>query len=353
MKNLVSLSLSRDSHGELKLLDQTKLPQKEEWIAINHPSEMVTAIKMLKVRGAPIIGVAAALSLAKFASTNINKNEFDHWGDQLRKARPTAVNLMWALDRMNRAATNWDETVIERLNKIAEELFVEDSQLCDQISENGAELIGESENIITYCNTGGLATAGSGTAIGVLKQAHTQNKNIHVYVCETRPLLQGGRLTSWELNKFGIKNTLICDNMAAHLMKTKKIHRVIVGADRVSLNGDFANKIGTYSLAINAKFHGIPFHMAAPFSTIDFSCLTEKEIPIELRDQNEVRGVRDYIWAPETSNCINPAFDCTPRGLVTSYIFDFGVVSQEYIQKILAEKLENNTDITNIKSIRS
>jgi len=219
----------------------------------------------------------------------------------------------------------------------AELLFREDVKLCEQIAKNGAELINDGEGILTHCNTGGLATAGVGTAIGIIRQAHEQGKKIHVYVNETRPLLQGGRLTAWEMGELKIPYTLLCDNMAAILMQQKKVTKVIVGCDRIALNGDFANKVGTYGLAVLAKYHGVPFYVAGPTTTIDMKCETGAQIEIEQRLSAEVHGVKgafgDVTWAPTTAQVFNPAFDVTPASLVTAWILNDGIYRPENVSK--------------------
>lgn len=334
-----SLGLRYDK-GDLYVLNQQKLPQEEEWITVETPEQMVEVIRSLKVRGAPLIGVSAAFSLAQMAQRGASIETLEQTAALLRSARPTAVNLMNCIDRIvaaMRTSANPQQAVIDA----ADEIFNEDVALCNAMGEAGAELIQPNEHILTYCNTGGLATAGIGTAIGVIKTAHSQGKNIHVYVCETRPLLQGGRLTAWEMEQNGIPYTLICDNMAATLMKQGKIDRVLLGADRIASNGDFANKIGTYSVAVLAKHHHIPFHVVAPYTTIDPLCPSGDAIKIEERSPEEVKGVSGSFgkvtWSPKNAHVFNPAFDVTPAELVTSYILDVGVVSAAEIPNALRQ----------------
>ncbi|HLP31022.1 MAG TPA: S-methyl-5-thioribose-1-phosphate isomerase, partial [Geothrix sp.] len=241
----------------------------------------------------------------------------------LRAARPTAVNLMWAMDRMKDAS----DPVAE-----AQAIFEEDVRLCEGMAQHGAALIQDGEGLLTHCNTGGLATAGIGTALGVIRRAFEQGKRIHVYADETRPLLQGGRLTAWELRKLGIPATLVTDSMAALLMRDGRVQRVLVGSDRVAANGDFANKVGTYGVAVQAHHHGVPFHPVAPFSTVDLTCPNGAAIPIEERDPAEVRGFGPLRWAPEGMPAWNPSFDVTPVDLVTSLVLDRGVLSREQLQ---------------------
>jgi methylthioribose-1-phosphate isomerase len=312
-----SLGLKHDGRT-LLVLDQTQLPDAEVWLDGSDPEAMIALIKRLAVRGAPLIGVAAAASLATFAQRGASATEYAAACAALRAARPTAVNLMWAMDRM-KAAT---DPVAE-----AQAIFEEDVRLCEGMATHGATLIEDGEGILTHCNTGGLATAGIGTALGVIRRAHEQGKRIHVYADETRPLLQGGRLTTWELRKLGIPSTLITDSMAALLLRDGKVQRVLVGSDRVAANGDFANKVGTYGLAVQARYHGVPFHPVAPFSTVDLACPNGVAIPIELRDPAEVRGYGAWRWAPEAMPVWNPSFDVTPVDLVTSLVLDRGVYS--------------------------
>ncbi|MCB0342557.1 MAG: S-methyl-5-thioribose-1-phosphate isomerase [Pseudobdellovibrionaceae bacterium] len=331
MRDLFALSIRRVD-GQLSIIDQTLLPHEEQWVDINSPEDMVAAIKQLMVRGAPLIGVAAALALGDFANKGASNEQFLNAAEELRRSRPTAVNLMWAIDRLLSVKPYSADSILS----LAESIFDEDVQLCEKIALAGATLLEDGDSILTHCNTGGLATAGVGTALGIIQQAHRQGKSIHVYVDETRPLLQGGRLTTWELEKLAIPYTLICDNMAASLMKEGKISKAIVGSDRVAANGDFANKIGTYSVAVACQYHGVPFYVAAPYTTVDLQCPSGREIPIEIRRPEEVRGVKgqfgEVIWAPEKSNVYNPAFDVTPSELVSGWIFEQGVLSKDDIR---------------------
>jgi methylthioribose-1-phosphate isomerase len=340
MKNtsLKSLSLEFNTDfkiAELKLLDQTQLPHKEIWLDIKTTEQMIEAIKKLQVRGAPLIGVAAVLNLAQSALEKFDLDLLLSKADALYAARPTAVNLMNCIDRMKKnLLTNKDQT---QFVQTAIDLFHEDVELCQKISNHGADLIEDGDSILTHCNTGGLATAGVGTALGIIRKAHEQGKKIHVYVDETRPLLQGGRLTAWELQKLNIPCTLITDNMAAHLMSLGKINKVFVGSDRIAANGDFANKIGTYSVAVNCHYHKIPFYVAAPFTTVDPKCPNGKNIPIEQRDPKEVRGAQgnfgDIQWAPQNVNTYNPSFDVTPAEITSAWVMDAGVFTQKDILK--------------------
>ncbi|WP_243286302.1 S-methyl-5-thioribose-1-phosphate isomerase [Geothrix terrae] len=330
MNAFESLGLKHDGHA-LWVLDQTQLPDAEVWLDGSDPAVMVGLIKRLAVRGAPLIGVAAAASLATFAQQGASASEYATACAALRAARPTAVNLMWAMDRMKGAADPLTE---------AQAIFEEDVRLCEGMAQHGAVLIQDGEGILTHCNTGGLATAGIGTALGVIRRAHEQGKRIHVYADETRPLLQGGRLTAWELRKLGIPSTLITDSMAALLLRDGKVQRVLVGSDRVAANGDFANKVGTYGVAVQARHHGVPFHPVAPSSTVDLACPNGTAIPIELRDEAEVRGYGAWRWAPEGMPAWNPSFDVTPVDLVTSLVLDRGVYPRAELQRgVLSEAL--------------
>lgn len=322
MNPIESLGLKHDGHT-LWVLDQTQLPDVEVWLDGSDPEGMVALIKRLAVRGAPLIGVAAAASLATFAHRGASATEYAIACAALRAARPTAVNLMWAMDRMKEAP----DPVTE-----AQGIFEEDVRLCEGMATHGAALIQDGEALLTHCNTGGLATAGIGTALGVIRRAHEQGKRLHVYADETRPLLQGGRLTAWELGKLGIPSTLITDSMAALLLRDGKVQRVLVGSDRVAANGDFANKVGTYGLAVQARYHGVPFHPVAPFSTVDLACPDGASIPIELRDPAEVRGYGTWRWAPEAMPAWNPSFDVTPVDLVTSLVLDRGVYTAQQLK---------------------
>ena len=317
MNPFESLGLKHDSHS-LWVLDQTQLPDTEVWLDGSNPVAMIALIQRLAVRGAPLIGVAAAASLATFAGRGASASEYATACAALRAARPTAVNLMWAMDRMKEAS----DPIAE-----AQAIFEEDVRLCEGMARHGAELIQDGEGLLTHCNTGGLATAGIGTALGVIRRAFEQGKQIHVYADETRPLLQGGRLTAWELTKLGIPSTLITDSMAALLLRDGKVQRVLVGSDRVAANGDFANQVGTYGLAVQARHHGVPFHPVAPFSTVDLACPHGAAIPIEERGPSEVRGFGNLRWAPTNMPAWNPSFDVTPVDLVTSLVLDRGVFS--------------------------
>lgn len=302
--------------GVLETLDQTRLPHEERWVRITSPEGMIHEIKRLAVRGAPLIGVAAALALADFARRGASRDEILKAAADLRDSRPTAVNLMHAIDLCLREYEK--EPTSEGLMRAALGIFDEDVRLCEALAERTASFIEDGDGILTHCNTGGLATAGAGTALAGIKKAHDQGKKIHVYIDETRPLGQGSRLTAWELQKAGVPCTLICDNMAGFLMKQDKIRKVFVGADRIAVNGDAANKIGTYSVAVLARHHRIPFYVVAPSTTYDSGCPTGDEIPIEQRNPDEIRGTT----APQDIPVWNPAFDVTPKTLITALILE-------------------------------
>lgn len=321
MKTLESLALTFKDN-RLQILNQQKLPFVEEWITCHSPDEMVFIIKNLQVRGAPLIGVAASLSLAHYIEQGANKAQIEEAATKLMYARPTAYNLSYCIKRQMDAfyKTNDPEAII----LTAIEIFEEDRDLSYSIASYGSSLIQDGESILTHCNTGGLVTTGIGTALGAIIEAHRKSKKIHVFVDETRPLLQGARLTCWELIKEGIPHTLICDNMAGALMQSGRIHRVIVGADRIAANGDSANKIGTYSIAALSYVHQIPFHIAAPTTTIDYNCKNGSDIQIEERTSSEVKGF-DKPWALDHSPVFNPAFDVTPKKFITSFILNTGI----------------------------
>ena len=314
--------------NQLSILDQRKLPQVEEWINIHSPDHMGEIIKTLAVRGAPLIGVAAALALAQFACHTPDEVAMMAAARKLQNVRPTAVNLKYCVNEVIQA---WRENGREAFIARAIALFLEDKKLCDDMAAASRSLIHPKDRILTICNSGGLATVGIGTALGVIYQASCRDhKNIHVYACETRPLLQGARLTTWELEKNKIPYTLICDNMAASLMSQRKIDKVFVGADRIAKNGDAANKIGTYSLAVLAHYHRLPFYVVAPYTTIDLDTPRGADIIIEQRSAAEVTGAFDRVqWSPAQAPVYNPAFDVTPRELITGYVLNNGFFDRD------------------------
>ncbi|MCC5452236.1 S-methyl-5-thioribose-1-phosphate isomerase [Rheinheimera sp. UJ51] len=340
MKNLSALSL-KTHQGELYVLDQTLLPHQQQWLHCTTVTQMVTLIQRLQLRGAPAIGIGASLLLAYRATQGDSQAQLQKDAEILRAARPTAVNLMNNLDSMLEAIQQTD--FVSATVACAEALFAEDVALCQLMAEHGAALVQPNEQLLTHCNTGGLATAGVGTALGVINLAHQQGKNIRLWVDETRPLLQGGRLTAWECQQLGIPYQLICDNMAAMLMARGQVDRIFVGSDRIAANGDFANKVGTYSLAVLAHYHQVPFYVVAPHTTVDLACADGSVIPIEQRNADEVRGVSgafgQTLWAPEEAPVFNPAFDVTPANLVTGWVLDTGVYSQQDIAAGVLQQL--------------
>ena len=328
MKTLISTALKVE-HGKLLVLNQQALPQREEWLVCHTIDDMVDIIKTLKVRGAPLIGVAAALSLAQCAEQGASEAAIYDAAKQLKASRPTAVNLAYCVDRL--LQTYQKNHNSDDLIQAAEIIFTEDAILCDNMARHCAPLIHQNDRILTHCNTGGLVTTGIGTALGAVIKAKQDGKNPFVYVDETRPLLQGGRLTAWECLRNAIDHQIICDNMAASLMRAGKIDKVFVGADRIAKNGDAANKIGTYSLAVLAHHHRIPFYVVAPYTTVDLQCETGIDIPIEQRHADEVKGYVHHVqWAPQESDAYNPAFDVTPFSLITAIILDTGIFKPAY-----------------------
>ena len=298
-------------HGDsLELLDQRLLPEKLSYVRCRSAADVAQAIRDMVVRGAPAIGCAAAFGVV------LDKGSSSSF-DELSNSRPTAVNLFWALERMKKA---------ENFESEAKAIFEEDVSANLAMGRLGAELIPAGARVMTYCNTGGLATAGHGTALGIIRTAFSNKKNISVIACETRPYLQGARLTAWECVQEGIPCTLITDNMAGHLMSRGEVDVVVVGADRIAANGDVANKIGTYPLAVLARRHGIPFYVAAPLSSFDPKLPDGSHIAIEERGADEVTGYRGTRWAPEGVAVRNPAFDITPAELITGIVCEKGVV---------------------------
>jgi methylthioribose-1-phosphate isomerase len=327
--------------NKLKIIDQTQLPGKLVFIELRSYTEVVAAIKQMKVRGAPAIGVAAAYGIALGAQDikTQNKAEFFSQFDKILRAfaaaRPTAVNLFQAIDRMKKAATATDFTAIKQaLIDEAKAIHAEEEAATERLSRLGAELIEDGFTILTHCNTGSLATAGYGTALGVIKAAAEQGKKIEVIATETRPLLQGARLTAWELMQENIPVTLITDSMAGYFMSRGKVNCVIVGADRIAANGDTANKIGTYTLAVLAKENGIPFYIAAPTSTIDLSLSTGEKIPIEERNPDEVTSIGGVRLAPKGVTAANPAFDVTPHRYITAIITEKNIIRKPYLRRL-------------------
>ena len=321
-------------------IDQTKLPTEEVYVTCKTHQEVADVIRNMVVRGAPAIGVAAAMGIAlgvknSKAETGADlKKDFDQIADLIGKTRPTAVNLFWAIGRMKdkfeylrmRPVPQIKEALIEE----SQRMHAEDIAANQAMGRHGATLMPSSGGVLTHCNAGALATAGYGTALGVIRAAVEQGKKIHVYADETRPFLQGSRLTAWELMKDGIPTTVISDNMAGVMMKQRKIGAIVVGADRIAANGDVANKIGTYTVAILAKEHGIPFYVAAPFSTIDLNTPDGSKIPIEERNAKEVTHIAGKQMVPDGVSVENPAFDVTPAKYIAAIITERGVVREPY-----------------------
>jgi methylthioribose-1-phosphate isomerase len=324
----------------IRLLDQTLLPREEKYIEIRAVEKMCDAIQRLAVRGAPAIGIAAAMGIAlgMLEAPEDDREAFDRRFEevcgQIAATRPTAVNLFWAINRIRTLRHDSEGLPIPQLKKLLAETAVlmerEDRALCERIGLAGSDLLNDGDTVLTHCNAGGLATAGYGTALGVIRAAFDQGKRINVVSDETRPLNQGSRITAWELKKLGIPVTLIPDNTAGALMQRGEIHKAIVGADRIAANGDAANKIGTYSVAVLAKHHKIPFYVAAPLSTIDMSLSSGRLIPIEERDPKEVTHLCGVRIAPEGISVRNIAFDVTPHELIHGIVTEWGVASEPY-----------------------
>lgn len=341
--------------GTLSLLDQRKLPVVTEFIHCKTYQEVGECIREMVVRGAPAIGATAAYGVAIGAMTSPAEDvtglmqELKDIAFFLRSTRPTAVNLFWAIDRMMRVAEDNAHLSLdglkERLLQEAHRIAAEDIEINRKMGAFGQSLIEVGDTILTHCNAGALATVDYGTALGVIRAAQEAGKNIQVYADETRPYLQGARLTAWEMVQEGISVTLITDNMAGHAMKIGRIQKIIVGADRIAANGDTANKIGTYSLSVLAKEHGIPFYIAAPISTFDFTIATGEEIPIEERSAREVTHVFDQQIAPEGVQVFNPAFDVTPHENITAIITEYGVIMQPNAEKLAAFQLEIEKEV--------
>lgn len=336
-------------NGIVKLIDQTRLPDELIYISCRTKEDIWNAIKTMQIRGAPAIGIAAGfgvvLGMKDFSGAN---NEFKKKSEEviayLLSVRPTAVNLAWALERMRQIVENNADKSAEGikglLQREALNILEEDKDICRRIAGNGGKFIKEGTNILTHCNAGGLATADYGTALSVFFYAKEKGIKFHVYVDETRPVLQGARLTAWELIQADIPCTLICDNMAASLMRQKKIDLVIVGADRIACNGDTANKIGTYSVACLAKIHRIPFYVAAPKSTFDFNIKDGSSIIIEERDPKEVTHIKGRKIAPEGIKVYNPSFDLTPNEYITAFITEEGIILPPFKENISKKFIE-------------
>jgi methylthioribose-1-phosphate isomerase len=339
-----------DERGALCLIDQTRLPAELVIFTCTSADAVAEAIRTLSVRGAPAIGIAAAYGLALAAREILPAvanpvevlTRLRDAAEHLRRTRPTAINLAWALERQLAVAERLladggtAQELTERLRAEADAIAAEDAAACRAMGQLGAELIADGDALLTHCNAGALATGGMGTALAPIYTAHRAGKRVHVYVDETRPVLQGARLTTWELARAGVPLTLITDNMAAHLLRRAKIRAIFVGADRVAANGDVANKIGTYGLAILARHHGVPFYVVAPRSTVDLALADGGAIPIEERSSSEVTAIGGVRIAPEGVRVANPAFDVTPAELVTAIITEVGVAHPPFGPALVA-----------------
>jgi methylthioribose-1-phosphate isomerase len=328
----------------VRFIDQTKLPTEEAYVTCKTYEQVADAIRNMVVRGAPAIGVAAAMGIAlgvkhaKAETVGELKPEFDRICDVMGNTRPTAVNLFWAIRRMRE---KFEQLRIRPLSQVkqalieeAQRMHAEDIAGNQAMGRHGATLMPANGGVLTHCNAGALATCGYGTALGVIRAAVEQGKKIHVYADETRPFLQGSRLTAWELMKDGIPTTVISDNMAGAMMKQGKIGAIVVGADRIAANGDVANKIGTYTLAVLAKEHGIPFYVAAPFSTVDLDTLDGNRIPIEQRNPREVTHIAGKQMVPDGAEVENPAFDVTPAKYVSAIVTEKGIARAPYAESL-------------------
>ncbi len=326
--------------NEIVILDQTRLPEKEVYLRLKNIKDVYNAIKTLKVRGAPLIGVVAGYGLVLSAYTNSYKKVIQD-AEYLKSARPTAVNLSWAVERMKKCIEKNRNDIYTNLLKEARVIEKEDKDSCKKIGLFGAKIIKNSSKIMVHCNAGALATSGIGTALGILYTAKEMGKKFTVYSCETRPLLQGARLTTWELTKNGIETYAICDNMAATYMPEMDL--VLVGADRIAQNGDTANKIGTRGLAIIAKYYRVPFYVAAPISTFDFGIKSGGEIPIEFRCADEIYYFNNRCIVSKKAKVWNPAFDVTPAELITGIITEMGIVKRPLNKNIrlLKQNIKN------------
>jgi methylthioribose-1-phosphate isomerase len=317
------------------MIDQTRLPREQVFVTCRSYVEVAVAIRSMVIRGAPAIGVAAAMGVALGVQEDA---DFERVCDTLASTRPTAVNLFWAIERMRalRASLNGiaREELVRRMIEEAKNIRLEDIAICRAMGKHGAALVPDGKTVLTHCNAGALATAGYGTALGVIRAAAEAGKKIDVFADETRPFLQGARLTAWELQQDGIATTLITDNMAGHFLHSGRIGCVVVGADRIAANGDVANKIGTYSLAVLAKENNVPFYVAAPVSTFDLTLASGDLIPIEQRASEEVTHVFGVAVAPENIAVENPAFDVTPARYVTAIISERGVARAPYEESL-------------------
>src|SRR3954470_2465340 len=328
----------------VRFIDQTRLPTEEVYVTCGNYREVADAIRNMIVRGAPAIGVTAAMGVALGVRESRAKSyaelraELNEICDTLAATRPTAVNLFWGIQRMRERFEQLSSASITEIKQAliaeAQQMYLADIAACETMGQNGAVLMPSSGGVLTHCNAGALATCGYGTALGVIRAAVEAGKKIHVFADETRPFLQGSRLTAWELMKDGIPTTLISDNMAGHMMKLGKIQAVVVGADRIAANGDTANKIGTYTVAILAKEHGIPFYVAAPWSTVDMKTKHGDDIPIEERSTREVTHIHGKAIAPDGVTVAHPAFDVTPHKYIAAIITERGVAKAPFAQSL-------------------
>ena len=332
-------------NNEIVILDQTRLPEEETYLTLKTVEDVYQAIKNMNLRGAPLIGVAAAYGVI-LAIASDDPTEVTKAADYIKSARPTAVNLAWAIERMKKKIGK-EKVVFEALLNEAQAIEKEDQNACQRMGEFGADLIKNNTKIMVHCNAGALATCGIGTALGILYTAKERGKKFIVYSCETRPLLQGARLTSWELTANDIETYTICDNMAASYMAEMSL--VLVGADRIAQNGDTANKIGTKGLAIIAHYYKVPFCVAAPVSTFDFDITSGKEIPIEVRCDDEVRKFNERKIVADKAKICNPAFDVTPAELITGIITEKGIIKPPYEENIAKLKSNEKLQMSNDK----
>ena len=350
VKTLVALTPTIEwKNDRVKLIDQTKLPLEEEYIETDDYRVVCDAIYRLAIRGAPAIGVAGAYACV-LAANEIEASELDDFvqiylqkADEIGATRPTAVNLMWAVKQMNAKVASFVGSVTElktALLDLAHEIREDDIDRCHNLGIHGANLIPDNANVMTICNTGGLATSGIGTALGVIQYAHAQGKDLKVYVCETRPLLQGARLNTWELKRTATPFTLMTDSMAAQTMKKINIDGIFVGADRIASNGDTANKIGTYSLAVLAKHHSVPFYVAAPLSTVDYDIESGADIPVEERSPDEVTRIKGVQFTIEDIDVTTPAFDVTPAELIDGIITEKGIAKYPYKESLGEQRID-------------
>ena len=351
MKTLIEITPTIEwNSGRVRLIDQTKLPLEEKYIETDDYRVVCDAIYRLAIRGAPAIGVAGAYACV-LAANEIEVTELSDFvnrylqkADEIGSTRPTAVNLMWAVKQMKDQAIGFSGNVADlkiALLDLAQEIRDDDIDRCHNLGLHGANLIPNKSNVMTICNTGGLATSGIGTALGVIQYAHAQGKDLKVHVCETRPLLQGSRLNTWELKRTKTPFTLMTDSMAATTMKKIDIDGVFVGADRIASNGDTANKIGTYNLAVLAKHHEVPFYVAAPLSTVDYEIESGVDIPVEERSPNEVTRIKGMQFTIEDIDVTTPAFDVTPAELIHGIITEKGVARYPYKESLEQQRNAN------------